>query len=176
MVRLISDTYQKLNYELHKTDPRYGAKAAKHAADIADIIRRTGARSLLDYGCGKGTLKPALQALCPSLDIREYDPCVPGKTAKPRPADIVVCLDVMEHIEPDRLDDVLAHIRSVTGFYAFMTVAVSPARKTLPDGRNAHLIVQPREWWTEQLARHFAVKAVEDFGQHWFRALLTRPT
>ena len=173
MARLISDASQKLNDDLHKSDPTYGTKAAKHAPAVANFVVTTQAASLLDYGCGKGMLKPALQELCPSLDIREYDPAIAGKSVRPDPADVVVCLDVMEHIEPETLQDVLSDIRSVTKRYAIFTVAVKEAKKVLADGRNAHLIVQPKTWWAEQFAPHFNTVDLNDFGDHWFFAVLS---
>src|SRR5438045_9130959 len=110
MSKFISDTYQKLNYDLHRQQPMYGGNSSGRAARVAKCVQIVQAKTLLDYGCGKGTLKSALQGLCPDLDIREYDPAMPGKTAMPKPADAVVCLDVLEHIEPKFLDAVLRHI------------------------------------------------------------------
>ena len=173
MARLISDAYKKLNEELHKSNPLYGTKAAKHEPAVANFVTTTRAASLLDYGCGKGMLKPALQALCPSLDIREYDPAIAGKSARPDPAEVVVCLDVMEHIEPEALQEVLSDIRSVTKRYAIFTVAVKEAKKVLADGRNAHLIVQLKILWAEQFAPHFDTIDLNDFGDHWFFAVLS---
>jgi hypothetical protein len=40
-------------------------------------------------------------------------------------------------------------------------IANRPARKTLPDGRNAHLIQQGREWWLPRLAQRFTIHQVE---------------
>ena len=157
MSGLISESYQKLNRDLHE-DPKFGTSAGTpHATSISDIVNRAGCRTLLDYGCGKGTLKLALQPLCPNLDIREYDPARPGKTQLPEPADIVACFDVMEHVEPDFLDGVLDHIKTLTKRFAFFIIALVEADKILPDGRNAHLIIQPTEWWLDQIARRFDV-------------------
>jgi 2-polyprenyl-3-methyl-5-hydroxy-6-metoxy-1,4-benzoquinol methylase len=67
--------------------------------------------------------------------------------AAPEPHDIVACTDVLEHIEPDCLDDVLKDIRRCTKKVAFLLIATRPAIKVLADGRNAHLIQQPYTWW-----------------------------
>jgi 2-polyprenyl-3-methyl-5-hydroxy-6-metoxy-1,4-benzoquinol methylase len=159
MPKLISDAYQKLNSELHKSDQSYGTSAGKiHAKSIADAIRQTDCKSLLDYGCGKGTLKAALQPMCPLLEIREYDPAIPGKDGPPQPAEFVACFDVMEHIEPDSLDAVIAHIASLTKRFAFLVISLQEAEKTLADGRNAHLIVRPREWWLDKLSLHLSIR------------------
>lgn len=106
--------------------------------------------SILDYGCGAGTLGTALKAQAWPFDFREYDPAVPGKDAMPRPADLVVCTDVLEHIERDRLDTVLGHIRALSMQGTFLVISTVPAHKSLPDGRNAHLIVESPDWWRER--------------------------
>ena len=63
----------------------------------------------------------------------------------------------IEHIEPEKLNSVLAHLRGLTLRVAFLYISTQPAHKKLADGRNAHLIVQPAKWWMEQLRIHGSV-------------------
>lgn len=154
-MRTISDRYQKLNYELHKQSADYGGHGDKNATAVLNVARNIGAKSILDYGCGKGRLGEAVRKLAPEIDMREYDPSVPGKTKQPAPADLVVCCDVMEHVEPEYVESVLAHLHSVTGRILMATFATTASTQTLADGRNAHLIVQPAEWWLEKIGVHF---------------------
>lgn len=150
---LISDEYRQQNAGLHEVDEQYGAGAWRKAAAILEIFHHGHYQTLLDYGCGKGTLKDAL----PEIEIIEYDPAIPGKDALPEPADMVACLDVLEHIEPDRLDEVLQHLASLARHEMFFTISTRPAHKNLPDGRNAHLIVQDAEWWADRLEKYFQI-------------------
>lgn len=150
-VSLISDEYREMNKVLHEQRKTYGASGHRWANYIASVAGE--GISVLDYGCGKGTLKKAL----PDLDIREYDPAIEGKDEMPDPAQLVVCTDVLEHIEPDMLDDVLKHIRELATDAAMLVVATRPANKTLPDGRNAHLIIESPEWWQEKISEHFEI-------------------
>jgi hypothetical protein len=69
----------------------------------------------------------------------------------PKPAQLLACTDVLEHIEPDRLDAVLRHQFNVAELGAFFTIATRPANKVLPDGRNAHLIQELPSWWVQKL-------------------------
>ena len=140
----------------------FGGAAYRNAPEIARIITPLAPKTLLDYGCGKGTLKPALAPLMPGLEIFEYDPAIPGKGGKPKPADVVTCLDVMEHIEPEFVDAVIANIRALTKRLLVASVTTRPAKKILADGRNAHLIVQPKEWWLGQFGKHFKVAETSD--------------
>jgi len=42
-----------------------------------------------------------------------YDPVFP-EYGEPRPADLVCCIDVLEHIEPDLVDNVILELARVT--------------------------------------------------------------
>lgn len=110
-------------------------------------IESLGFTDILDYGCGKGKLGLG----------RKYDPAIPEFFADPEPADLLVSTDVLEHIEPDLLDNVLIHMKSKMKKQGFLTIGCSPAAKKLPDGRNAHLIVQSPDWWIEKLKEHFTI-------------------
>jgi len=66
---------------------------------------------------------------------------------------------VLEHIEPDLLDNVLDDLKRVTAGKGIFTVHTGEAVKTLPDGRNAHLIQQPPEWWLPGLIERFDLVA-----------------
>jgi len=149
---LISPEYRALNKKLHEGNPVYGIGGGLLAPVVIEMVKKAGSKSVLDYGCGKGFLAKALP-----FPIWEYDPCIPGKDAPPRPADLVCCFDVLEHIEPDKLDVVLNDLRRCVKSVGYFTIAMGPAKKTLPDGRNTHLIQKPMEWWREQLSRFFNV-------------------
>jgi hypothetical protein len=87
--------------------------------------------------------------------VTEYDPAIVGKDTPPSPADLVASTDVLEHIEPESLDEVLAHIASLARVGVFLVISCRRAVARLPDGRNAHLIVESPEWWRDKLARHW---------------------
>ena len=158
-VLLISDEYLVLNRELHSRGG-YGVSGAKWADEVHGLADMMGAISVLDYGCGKGLLKRALIRHGGKYAVREYDPAIAGKDARPAPADVVVCGDVLEHIEPDCLEAVLDDLRKLAVRAVFLVIATRPAVKTLADGRNAHLIVAPAWVWMQHLgarwqAMHF---------------------
>ncbi len=150
---LISDTYSQLNAELHARERDYGASGTKWAPLVDDLATRMGAQTILDYGCGKATLARHLK--CGAM-VLHYDPAVPEYAAMPAPADFVVSLDVLEHIEPDCLDDVLNHIKSVTKNMAMLAIATAPSKRFLADGRNTHLIVENPQWWVAKAQEIFS--------------------
>jgi len=123
---------------------------------------------VLDYGCGKGTLQRSLDFV-----IQQYDPCVEGLDDPPIPADLVVCTDVLEHIEPEYLDSVLDELKRCTKKLALLTVAVKPAKKTLPDGRNAHICLMPIREWLSRLQDRFNLVMFQDLGHEFL--VIARP-
>lgn len=148
----ISPAYRKQLEQRHGGKP-WGADGAKHAGAAAAFYRELGGATLLDYGCGEGRLKLALSAIDNPIRVQEYDPGMDGKAGLPKPCDLVVSTDVLEHVEPDKLDAVLDHIFRISGMGAYLVIATRPANAILPDGRNAHLIVKPAAWWLEQIKK-----------------------
>jgi len=165
---LISPEYRALLRSCHVADARWGSTAGRWAGMVRNALSNLphGA-TVLDYGCGKGELARALD----DVEVREYDPAIPGKDDLPEPADLVVCVDVLEHVEPDRLYEVLAHIASLARRRALLAVATRAAVKELSDGRNAHLIVHPHTWWEDQLLEHFRLEYVHVKNRGEFVAL-----
>lgn len=149
---LISAEYRGLNEQLHRENLAYGVGGERHAPVVMKLCAALKSKNILDYGCGKGRLGRAIP-----WHIAEYDPAIPGKTEAPKPADIVMCTDVLEHIEPDKLIYVLEDLRRCTQLVAYITISTVPAQKILADGRNAHLIQHGKIWWTKQLDRFFEI-------------------
>lgn len=148
---LISEEYRKLNLQLHEGG-RYGRFGDRWAEKVRLIAQVYGISTILDYGCGQGSLKKAL-----GVDIAEYDPAIAGKDMLPSPADLVVCTDVLEHIEPALLENVLDHLQALSARYLMVSVSTRPAAKFLADGRNAHLIVQPASVWLPAFQARFEI-------------------
>ena len=148
---LISPGYLKEQQHLHFDHPKkhkYGTGGPMWIEQIRDVIRSSHHVTVIDYGCGKGLLAKMLMVQCQS-----YDPAIPEFSKLPHPADLVVCLDVLEHIEPEFLDNVLDHLVSLAEKQLFVAVSLKEAGRVLRDGRNAHLIVKDPEWWTKQIVK-----------------------
>lgn len=119
---------------------------------MAELVRsRHYLASALDYGCGKGTLSTGIQGLL----WTEYDPGIPGKDTKPQGQfDLVTCTDVMEHVEPDLVDAVVADLAKYTGKALFVDIACYPTGKLFGEGpykgQDLHLVVEDPLWWREK--------------------------
>jgi hypothetical protein len=156
----ISADYLALQRELHK-DPNYGTASIGYAPLVKDLLEAAGAKSVSDYGAGKQNLLHALHRLgTTDFEYLPYDPAFPDY-GPPLPADLVCCIDVLEHIEPDYLPGVLAELRTITRRLGFFSIATGPAQKVLSDGRNAHLIQKPTSWWLPRLCEHFEIHQLQ---------------
>ncbi len=160
MTTYISKGYLALQRELHEAG-EYGRKGDRWAKKVEELYNHYKCSSVLDFGCGRAKLSKAL----PHLSMRNYDPCIPKRAAAPEPADLVVSCDVLEHIEPDYIDNVLTHIRSLTKVAFFAVIGMEPAMKFLSDGRNAHVLLRPRDWWLDMFGKHkFSIDDVTEKG------------
>lgn len=149
---LISSGYRDLNTQLHRDNLAYGVGGAKHAPTVLKLAKAIKAESILDYGCGKALLAKALP-----MPIWNYDPAFPEYSESPRSADLVTCTDVLEHIEPEKLDFVLDDLRRVIKRIGYFVIHTGPSSKTLADGRNTHLIQRDKAWWTLKLKQFFTL-------------------
>lgn len=163
-VKVISDEYMALNRELHEAAIDFGTSGGQEAKLAVAFANELKAKTILDYGCGKGRFKSAVSSIAPQLKVYEYDPAIPGKERCRNRADLVVCGDVMEHIEPTLLDNVLTHILSIMEKGGLFVITHKEASRTLPDGRNAHLIQEPPEWWRKRLEEHFPFVREQTIG------------
>lgn len=155
---VISDEYRALNHALHCSDATYGTSGHQWAPLVRQLVARHGLADVLDYGCGKQTLARAL----PDLQVRGYDPAFDDLSAPPAPADLVVCGDVLEHVEPQHVAAVFDDLARCTRRFAFLVVATRPARKQLADGRNAHLCQLPASCWLAYILPRFDLKFMSD--------------
>lgn len=150
----ITPEYRALLLNMREQRPNWGPGAGKkHLHKILDVIQTYKAKTVLDYGCGNGAMVQALIEL--GIDARGYDPGVPTIDALPKPADLLISTDVLEHVEPECLNDVLRHMVELTQRVAYIHISTVAARAILPDGRNAHLIIQPAKWWRARLLKWY---------------------
>ena len=144
----ISPGYLALNEKYHRDAPNWGTSAGRfRAVGAMKLAVLLEAQTILDYGCGKGTMQKAS-----GLVMDEYDPAIPGKTEIPRDHyDLVICTDVMEHVEPEYVDSVLNEINDLATLGVYFIVYLTPAMHTLPDGSNCHRTIKPATWWAEKI-------------------------
>jgi len=138
-----------------------GRSLPRQAPRIKKLIARTGARTVLDYGSGKGRqYLPAgimengvvrwnsMQEYWGVESIRCYDPGhLPFCVLREGRFDGVICTDVLEHCPEDDLPWIVGELFGFARLFVFANVACYPAIKTLPNGENAHCTIRPVEFW-----------------------------
>jgi hypothetical protein len=156
MSKLITEEYKEiLAWEHANTPGQWGQTAKMYVDAIVNNCREH--TEWLDYGAGSGGLGKAVRERFDNkYNITEYEPSRPN-TVAPDPKPYVVCIDVLEHIEPDLIDNVLADLHRVTEEVGYFTISCRLAAKILKDGRNAHLLVKDPDWWRDKIEPLFDI-------------------
>ena len=149
----------KRNSQKKLAKDTYNGRATFFFADIIQtLIKKNHCKTMLDYGSGKGDFyfekrkfnNKVYQPLKDFWNIKPtlYDPAV-IKLDKPKNTkfDIVISIDVLEHIPLQDLNWVISEILSFSKNLVFINVACYPADVILEDGRNAHVSLFPPMWW-----------------------------
>ena len=151
------EDYGKLYRKIHKGDRWYrGYTGCKYTDDISALVKKTKAKSLLDYGCGKG-YQYLGKRVHEAWGILPYcfDVGVPSLSTRPTGTfDGVICTDVMEHIHVEDVQEVLADVFGFAEKFVFFSICTRPSGRLLPDGRGVHLTVETDDWWMAQIKPH----------------------
>lgn len=167
---------ERLKYELAWTIPDYHmmSPAAEHRETINRLLGYPTKGLLIDFGCGTGRatrafqdqgldvlgvdfVKAALEVNIPFLQAVLWEPL------PPLAGDYGICCDVMEHIPPDKVVDVLGNIRASVAGPVFFSISLVPDSFGAEVGQVLHETVMPHDWWAEHLAQHWhRVESVGD--------------
>ena len=167
---LITPGYLQTQVDAHD-DESYGVASRIYAPFVSKLCNQLKVTEVLDYGAGKCRLFENLQ-VGHAMKLQAYDPAIPTLAARPSPSQMVCCLDVLEHIEPDCLDEVLDDLQALTLELGFFSIATTPAIRKLSDGRNAHLIIEGAEWWLPKLLDRWELQVFQKI-QHGFFVVVT---
>ena len=158
-----------------KTFP--GQSLLPQAGRIKEMITRYNAKTLLDYGSGKGMQYkpmqiiaegigewPSVQAFWGIDELTCYDPAyAPFNVLPDKKFDGVISTDVLEHCPEEDIPWILNEMFSYATQFVFANVACYPAKKRLPNGENAHCTIRTPEWWNQILLD----VATRHSGIHW---------
>lgn len=144
---------------LHEQYPKYfaGWTIKRYVDDIVKAVDIHGAKTLLDYGSGKGYqyLVRRVHERWGNILPTCYD--VGVRQLAERPVGIfdgVICTDMLEHIEEADVPRILDDLLHYTGKFAVFGISCRPETKDvkkLSDGRGVHICVKPPAWWAAQI-------------------------
>jgi hypothetical protein len=133
--------------------------------------------SFIDFGCGTGRPAKELQKrgygvlgvdfANNSLDRDAEIPFLVADLTNlpPLSAQFGYCADVMEHIEPERVDEVLMGIaRSVRDAAFFSIATVKDCFGPTLAGKQLHLTIENGDWWHAKMRQHWPM--VEIVGRN----------
>ena len=143
-----------------------GHSLLPHVQRIKRLIDATGAKTILDYGAGKGRQYRPQRIIIEGRhvadgvaeywdvdEVRCYDPGYgPHSDLPSGKFDGVVCTDVLEHCPEEDLAWIVGEIFNYARRFVYLNVACFPARKTLPTGENAHVTIREPQWWQALVA------------------------
>jgi SAM-dependent methyltransferase len=151
----LDDTKIRQYQQLHQDDPSYGSTSLKFIDEVSVMIDALKPESVLDYGCGKGTLIAEIERRYPEITCHRYDPSIPEYATLPvKTADLVINTDVLEHIPVADIDSVLSEIASISK-NAYFNLHHGRAATILPSGENAHCTVRSPSWYRKKIATYF---------------------
>lgn len=147
---------------------RQNAPGERHVLQAVAGMEMKQGSSLIDFGCGTGRgaqmfkdagykvlgVDFAANCLDENIDIDFTVSCLwdlPDVSA-----DYGYCTDVMEHIPPEKIDDVLSSISGCVRKCFFNIHTAEDSMGQLIEDE-LHLSVHPPEWWIDKLGEHFSV-------------------
>lgn len=140
----LSENYLEQLKQLHSVNRiGFGTDPPKK---LLELITAYETETIIDYGCGPGNMIKNLQEQFPNKKISGYDPAVENYQFVPTKSDLLYSTDVLEHFEPELLDQGLQNILELADIQ-YHYIACHRAKKVLPDGRNCHLIIENPRWW-----------------------------
>ena len=160
----ITRGYRNEMIRRHIDSKSWGNSAKNYGGgDVLHLLDRyPNIKTVLDFGCGKGTMKQYVEQRLHRDDViwTEYDPGISGKQDLPQGRfDMVLSCDVLEHIEPNELTSTLQQLKDWTNILSYHNIACTPTGHLFADGehkgKDVHLIVQKPGDWLETLENAF---------------------
>ncbi len=142
-----------------------GVSLLRHCVGIRELIEKTGADTVLDYGCGKCIAYELSPIEIPGhgredslldywdVSVHCYDPCHPPYSKLPQGRFCgVISTDVLEHCPEEDLSWIVDEMFAYADRFVFANIACYLAKAYLPNGENAHLTIREPQWWEELFA------------------------
>jgi 2-polyprenyl-3-methyl-5-hydroxy-6-metoxy-1,4-benzoquinol methylase len=124
------------------------------------------AKKLSDAGLNVTMLDITPTATDPDVKLSFIEACLWDMPEFPQRGlyDWVYCCDVCEHLPTEHVDAVLDNLATMTGYGAFLQIAMWPENYGKQIGETLHLTVKPTEWWMEKINKRWEVKRQLDSG------------
>ena len=124
-----------------------------------DLIKELNVQSIIDVGCGrndfvKWAIEQGMRATGTDISSPKADIICPAHKLpfKDKEFEYLASFDMMEHLLPQEVDDVLNEFNRVAskGFLFHISHRESKAKVF---GKQIHLTVEPESWWIEKIEK-----------------------
>lgn len=172
------DERERIKYEMMWQSSKY--RDFSPGEDLHDhIISELGiepGETVLDLGCGPGRLTAKLATTYKATAVDFASNCLDEGVDVPfveanlwdipetLTADFGVCCDVMEHIPPEKVDDVLANVAKAIRKGVYFRIEFAPDCLGYLIGAPLHLSIHDEDWWAKKLHEHFGLVRVYGDG------------
>jgi hypothetical protein len=171
----------------HASSKTYSGKLFRpHANFVKLMIDRLGCKTVLDYGCGKGSqykwVSHGGEATVPfgqtieqywGMEVHKFDPAWPPFATPPTGTfDLVICTHTLGTIPVQDLDEIVQQLHAYANKGVFIAEKIGEAQKRVYDGVGVEM---PHGWqredWQELIARNLkpgveTVLATRVNGEH----------
>lgn len=138
--------------KLHKENAGYGSDTCHHFNKISNFIDIHKPQSILDFGCGKGSLERLITKQYPNISVDSYDPAIEERRTIPNSSyDMIISTDVLEHLFEDEIEGIFKEMLHLKPKTMYHIICHRSAHQILEDGTNAHKCVQTPEWWSDAI-------------------------
>ena len=121
--------------------------------EISLFINYLKPKNILDYG----VLLKLLKHKYTKINIDGYDPAIKEFSVIPNNHyNMIINTDVLEHIPKSDIGDVVNHIKSLSN-NVFFCLHHGKAWTILPNGENAHITIEPKEWYHNLMRNYFDI-------------------
>jgi len=154
------------------SDTEYNPVEPEKIAIVKDWLDRNSFKTIADIGCGRGNYIERLE-----YDIDAVEPSnakisknIANKIIRSDILgikdkwDAIYCMDVLEHIKPEEIDENIKHLSKVApnALYGIAN------HTDIWNGVELHLIQKPCDWWMEKLLEYYSEATLAQYGERFF--------
>jgi hypothetical protein len=132
---------------------------------VSQIVNKLGVTGLLDYHCGDASLFRSLKA-DHEMKLQCYDPNIPAFSGKALPMQMVTCIDVLQDVDPKKIDSVLDDLQRVTEVVGFFSI-----RQDEKEPR----INKDKAWWLDKIMTRFDLQSLQTTPTGYFMIVYALP-
>lgn len=147
-MKTFSEEYEQemISYNESRSKKSFSHQYREAYGLIEDFID-DDCKTFIDYGCGEGAAADYFNEKN-DWNVVKYDPFkTEYRDISLEPVDCVFSIDVLEHVEIAMVGSFIEAVNDLSSKQFVHCIDLWPAKKTLSDGRNAHItLLKPDDW------------------------------